>query len=151
MAFQQGLSGLNSASRNLDVIGHNIANANTVGMKTSRAEFAELYASSVNAAGGSNKGIGVTVAPAASLGGVTQSGNAGAEPDVAAEPDEPGPAGFTTSPCALPIQRPSVWLIRGTDHQPAMTSQVPTKAKLTTTSATGIQIDVVTVRLAALE
>ena len=31
MSFQQGLSGLNAASRNLDVIGHNIANANTVG------------------------------------------------------------------------------------------------------------------------
>ena len=62
MAFQQGLSGLNSASRNLDVIGHNIANANTVGMKASRAEFAELYASSINAVGGVNAGIGVSVA-----------------------------------------------------------------------------------------
>ncbi len=71
MAFQQGLSGLNSASRNLDVIGHNIANANTVGMKSSRAEFAEIYASSVSGAGGSNKGIGVTVAS------VTQSFNQG--------------------------------------------------------------------------
>jgi flagellar hook protein FlgE len=78
MAFQQGLSGLNSASRNLDVIGHNIANANTVGMKTSRAEFAELYASSVNAAGGSNKGIGVTVATVSQLftqGNITVTGN----------------------------------------------------------------------------
>jgi len=44
MAFQQGLSGLNSASKNLDVIGHNIANGNTVGMKSSRGEFGELYA-----------------------------------------------------------------------------------------------------------
>ncbi|MCB1987273.1 MAG: hypothetical protein KDE69_02690, partial [Burkholderiaceae bacterium] len=26
MGFQQGLSGLNAASKNLDVIGHNIAN-----------------------------------------------------------------------------------------------------------------------------
>ena len=39
MSFQQALSGLNAASRSLDVIGHNIANANTVGMKSSRAEF----------------------------------------------------------------------------------------------------------------
>lgn len=62
MAFQQGLSGLNAASRNLDVIGHNIANANTVGMKSSRAEFAELYASSVGASGGVSQGIGVSVA-----------------------------------------------------------------------------------------
>src|SRR5690606_15000835 len=61
MGFQQGLSGLNSASKNLDVIGHNIANGNTAGMKSSRAEFAELYASSVNAAGGVNMGIGVSV------------------------------------------------------------------------------------------
>ena len=61
MAFQQGLSGLNAASRNLDVIGHNIANANTVGMKTSRAEFAELYAASLNGSGGGGTGLGVTV------------------------------------------------------------------------------------------
>ncbi|WP_372657169.1 flagellar hook protein FlgE [Hydrogenophaga sp.] len=61
MAFQQGLSGLNASSRNLDVIGHNIANANTVGMKASRAEFAEQYASSINASGGTNSGIGVAV------------------------------------------------------------------------------------------
>ena len=77
MAFQQGLSGLNSASRNLDVIGHNIANANTVGMKSSRAEFAELYASSINSGGG-NKGIGVTVATVSQLftqGNITVTGN----------------------------------------------------------------------------
>jgi len=60
MGFQQGLSGLNAASRNLDVIGNNIANANTVGMKTSRTEFAELYAASVGGSGGT--GLGVTVA-----------------------------------------------------------------------------------------
>ncbi|MBW0171663.1 MAG: flagellar hook protein FlgE [Hydrogenophaga sp.] len=77
MAFQQGLSGLNSASRNLDVIGHNIANANTVGMKSSRAEFAELYASSINS-GGANKGIGVTVATVSQMftqGNITVTGN----------------------------------------------------------------------------
>ena len=46
MAFQQGLSGLNAASRGLDVIGHNIANANTTGMKAGRAEFSEIFAAS---------------------------------------------------------------------------------------------------------
>ncbi|MBD3892600.1 flagellar hook protein FlgE [Hydrogenophaga sp.] len=83
MSFQQGLSGLNSASRNLDVIGHNIANANTVGMKASRAEFAELYASSINASGGTNVGIGVTVAATTQMftqGNITVTGN---ELDVA--------------------------------------------------------------------
>ncbi len=61
MAFQQGLSGLNAASKNLDVIGHNIANANTTGMKASRAEFAELYANAMGTAGGINQGLGVEV------------------------------------------------------------------------------------------
>ena len=78
MAFQQGLSGINSASRNLDVIGHNVANASTVGMKASRAEFAELYASSIGSSGGTNAGIGVTVAKVTQLftqGNVTVTGN----------------------------------------------------------------------------
>ncbi|GLS15403.1 flagellar hook protein FlgE [Hydrogenophaga electricum] len=78
MAFQQGLSGLNSASRNLDVIGHNIANANTVGMKASRAEFGELYAKSINSSGGANAGIGVTVSAVTQLftqGNITVTGN----------------------------------------------------------------------------
>jgi len=78
MAFQQGLSGLNSASRNLDVIGHNIANANTVGMKASRAEFGEIYASSINAAGSANAGIGVQVSAVAqqfTQGNISVTGN----------------------------------------------------------------------------
>ena len=83
MAFQQGLSGLNSASRNLDVIGHNIANANTVGMKASRAEFADLYAKSINASGTNNAGLGVTVGAVTQMftqGNITITGN---ELDVA--------------------------------------------------------------------
>ncbi|MFC4157752.1 flagellar hook protein FlgE [Chitinimonas lacunae] len=47
MAFQQGLSGLNSASKFLDVIGNNVANANTVGYKGSRAEFSDIYANTL--------------------------------------------------------------------------------------------------------
>jgi flagellar hook protein FlgE len=66
MSFQTGLSGLNASSRNLDVIGNNIANANTVGMKSSRAEFADIVASSLGAGGsGSAPGIGVSVAAVA--------------------------------------------------------------------------------------
>ncbi|MBT0569549.1 flagellar hook protein FlgE [Curvibacter sp. CHRR-16] len=62
MGFQTGLSGLNASSKNLDVIGNNIANANTVGMKTSRAEFANLVAATLGASGSSStEGIGVTV------------------------------------------------------------------------------------------
>ncbi len=78
MAFQHGLSGLNASSKNLDVIGHNIANANTTGFKSSRAEFAEMVAASMGAGGGNNYGIGVEVAAVAqqfSQGNVTVSGN----------------------------------------------------------------------------
>ena len=67
MSFGTGLSGLNAASKNLDVIGHNIANANTTGFKNQRAEFAEMYAMALGAAGGSNGGIGVSVANVAQL------------------------------------------------------------------------------------
>ena len=62
MSFQQGLSGLNAAARRLDVIGNNVANASTVGFKTSEALFADVYANSVAAAAGSSVGIGTTVA-----------------------------------------------------------------------------------------
>lgn len=61
MGFQHGLSGLNAASKNLDVIGHNIANSNTVGFKSSRSEFAEMVAASISTASGGNNGIGVNV------------------------------------------------------------------------------------------
>jgi flagellar hook protein FlgE len=61
MSFQTGLSGLQASSQNLDVIGHNIANANTAGMKSSRAEFSALVANSLGAAGTSGAGIGVQV------------------------------------------------------------------------------------------
>ena len=61
MSFQQGLSGLNATSKNLQVIGNNIANANTFGSKVARAEFADIYASAVSGAGSSssNTGIGI--------------------------------------------------------------------------------------------
>ncbi|GAA0756662.1 flagellar hook protein FlgE [Ideonella azotifigens] len=62
MSFQQGLSGLNVMSKSLDVIGNNIANANTYGAKSSRAEFADMYASALNGAGTNNVGIGVQLA-----------------------------------------------------------------------------------------
>ncbi len=62
MSFETGLSGLNASSKSLDVIGNNIANANTVAFKSSRNEFAELVASSLGAiSGGQGNGIGVSI------------------------------------------------------------------------------------------
>src|ERR1700731_5048073 len=41
--FSIALSGLTAASSDLDVTANNVANANTVGFKNSRAEFADVY------------------------------------------------------------------------------------------------------------
>lgn len=61
MSFQQGLSGLNAASKNLDVIGNNIANSGTYGAKGSRAEFSDVYAAALNGAGQNQVGIGTSL------------------------------------------------------------------------------------------
>ncbi|MCR9104345.1 MAG: flagellar hook protein FlgE [Gammaproteobacteria bacterium] len=66
MAFDTAVSGINSATADLGVIGNNIANSSTTGFKTSRAEFADVYATSLLGAGGNAVGKGV------SLSGVTQ-------------------------------------------------------------------------------
>jgi flagellar hook protein FlgE len=73
MGFQQGLSGLNASAKNLDVIGNNVANANTVGFKQSKAQFADAYASATDA------GIGTrlsTIAQQFAQGNITSSNNA---------------------------------------------------------------------------
>ncbi len=78
MGFQQGLSGLNASAKNLDVIGHNIANANTTGFKSSRTEFAAMIASAIGASSGTNSGIGVEVSAIAqqfNQGNLTVTGN----------------------------------------------------------------------------
>ena len=43
MSMQVALSGLNAASTDLQVTSNNIANANTIGFKSSRAEFADVF------------------------------------------------------------------------------------------------------------
>ncbi|MFZ6767243.1 flagellar hook protein FlgE [Undibacterium sp. Di26W] len=61
MGFQQGLSGLNAASKSLDVIGNNISNASTVGFKQGQTQFADVYANSLNGSSGGTVGIGTKV------------------------------------------------------------------------------------------
>ncbi|OIQ97416.1 flagellar hook protein FlgE [mine drainage metagenome] len=78
MSFQQGLSGLNAASKQLEVIGNNVANANTVGFKQARAEFADVYANSLSGGGGAQIGIGTklsNVAQQFTQGNVTSTSN----------------------------------------------------------------------------
>lgn len=78
MSFQQGLSGLNAASKTLEVIGNNVSNANTVGFKQSRAEFADVFANSLIGAGALQIGIGTkinTVAQQFTQGNITATNN----------------------------------------------------------------------------
>lgn len=62
MSFQQGLSGLNASTKQLDTIGNNVANANTVGFKQSQAQFADVYAASLAGSGAVQIGTGVKIA-----------------------------------------------------------------------------------------
>ncbi len=62
MGYQQGLSGLAAASNDLDVIGNNIANADTVGFKESTAEFADVYANTLATSVNTQIGLGAALA-----------------------------------------------------------------------------------------
>ena len=59
MTFNVALSGLNAAQKDLDVTSNNIANVNTTGFKESRAEFVDVFATSLLAAGNTKAGDGV--------------------------------------------------------------------------------------------
>lgn len=61
MAFDTAISGMQAASAELDVIGNNIANSSTTGFKLSRAEFADVYATSVLGVSDNAIGKGVTL------------------------------------------------------------------------------------------
>ncbi|KRT56298.1 flagellar hook protein FlgE [endosymbiont of Ridgeia piscesae] len=59
MAFRIALSGLAAATTDLEVTGNNIANSSTTGFKESRAEFADIFASSLSDASNATSGQGV--------------------------------------------------------------------------------------------
>ena len=65
MAFRIAVSGLKGAASDLDVTGNNIANSNTVGFKSSRAQFADVYAVSNLGTVSDAVGQGVKVASVA--------------------------------------------------------------------------------------
>ncbi len=67
MSFQQALSGLNTASKNLEVIGNNVANASVVGFKTQSAQFADVFANSLSGAGAGEIGIGAKISSVAQI------------------------------------------------------------------------------------
>ena len=61
MTFRIALSGLNAAQSDLDVTANNVANTATTGFKGSRAEFADLFAVSLQGVSANSSGNGVRV------------------------------------------------------------------------------------------
>src|SRR5690606_16094416 len=61
MSFNIGLSGIRAASSDLNITGNNIANASTVGFKSGRAEFGDVYAASILGTGSNAQGSGVVL------------------------------------------------------------------------------------------
>ena len=62
-ALYSGVSGLNTNSTAMSVIGNNLANTNTLGFKGARTVFADLLSSTVNGSGGSSqvgRGVGMS-------------------------------------------------------------------------------------------
>jgi len=62
-ALYSGVSGLNTNGQAMSVIGNNLANTNTIGFKSSRSVFADLFSSSINGSGGTSqvgRGVGMS-------------------------------------------------------------------------------------------
>ncbi len=61
-AMYSGVSGLNTNSQAMSVIGNNLANTNTLGFKGARVVFSDLLSSTINGSGGTSQvGRGVNV------------------------------------------------------------------------------------------
>jgi len=65
MSFNIALTGLNAANQDLSVTANNLANTATVGFKGSRAEFADLFASTQQGVSATAVGNGVSVSEVA--------------------------------------------------------------------------------------
>jgi len=62
MSFNIALSGINAAQKDLNTTANNIANVNTTGFKESRAEFGDVYATSIFSNAKTSVGNGVATA-----------------------------------------------------------------------------------------
>lgn len=87
-AFYSGVSGLNTNSQAMTVIGNNLANTNTVGFKGTRHVFSDLLSGTISGSGGTSqvgKGVGVSTMDTIFSQGTFESTESGL--DVAIEGD----------------------------------------------------------------
>ena len=83
-AMYSGVSGLSTEGATLSVLGDNIANVNTVGFKSQRAQFADVLGSSIMGSGtGSQSGSGVRLAEVEQVFKQGSISNTGVATDVA--------------------------------------------------------------------
>ncbi len=61
MSFRTAISGINAATADLNVTSNNVANVNTTGFKSGRAEFGDVYAASIYGVSRNTAGSGVRV------------------------------------------------------------------------------------------
>src|SRR5262245_20803590 len=64
-SFQTGVSGLQQFQQDLEVIGNNIANVETVGFKSSRMDFEDTFSQNLNNGNVATMQVGTGVATAA--------------------------------------------------------------------------------------
>ena len=63
-ALYTGVSGLNTNSQAMTVIGNNLANTNTIGFKSARTVFSDLLSASISGSGGTSqvgRGVGMSI------------------------------------------------------------------------------------------
>jgi len=78
MSLSVELSGLQVAQTDLDTIGNNIANVNSIGFKGATPNFTDVYATSLAGAAGSSQGLGAAASSVSQLfteGTISQTGN----------------------------------------------------------------------------
>lgn len=104
-SLYSGVSGLKVHQTKMDVIGNNIANVNTVGYKTSRVTFTEVFQQTTQSATGSNQDTGRGGVNAMQIGLGTQVGS------ISSNPTSEGSSQRTDNPYDLKISGDNFFVV----------------------------------------
>ena len=104
-SLYSGVSGLRVHQTKMDVIGNNIANVNTVGYKSSRVTFTEVFQQTTQAATGANADTGRGGTNAMQIGLGTSVGS------ISCDPTSEGSAQRTDNPYDLKISGQNFFIV----------------------------------------